>query len=54
MLFDFSKKNSVITGSNSGNGLAIANAIIKLKANVIRIDNKHLLSKLNHMIAFLI
>lgn len=40
MIFDFSKKNILITGSNSGNGLAIANAFIKLKANVIRIDKK--------------
>ena len=41
MKFNFIDKNILVTGSNSGSGLAIANAFSYLKgANVIRIDKK--------------
>ena len=36
----FSKKNVIVTGGNSGCGLAISNAFLKLNSNVIRIDKK--------------
>ena len=40
MKFNFIDKNILVTGSNSGSGLAIANAFSYLGANVIRIDKK--------------
>ena len=36
----FLKKNVIVTGGNSGSGLAISNAFLKLNSNVIRIDKK--------------
>ena len=38
--FNFIDKNILVTGSNSGSGLAIDNAFSYLVANVIRIDKK--------------
>tara|TARA_B100000768_G_scaffold170310_1_gene176608 strand:- start:10934 stop:11665 length:732 start_codon:yes stop_codon:yes gene_type:complete len=44
-LFDLSNRNIIVTGSNRGNGLAIANGLIDAGANVfgidLEIDNKH-------------
>ena len=40
MIFDFKNKTVIVTGSNSGNGYAIAKAYSNLNANVIRIDKK--------------
>jgi|TARA_B110000444_G_scaffold258581_1_gene299869 2-deoxy-D-gluconate 3-dehydrogenase len=40
MIFDFKNKTVIVTGSNSGNGYAIAKAYSDLNANVIRIDKK--------------
>ena len=44
-LFDLSNTNIIVTGSNQGNGLAIANGLIDAGANVfgidLEIDNKH-------------
>ena len=37
-IFDLSKKNIIVTGSNRGNGLAIAKGLIEAGAKVIRID----------------
>jgi NAD(P)-dependent dehydrogenase (short-subunit alcohol dehydrogenase family) len=39
-IFDLSKKNIIVTGSNRGNGLAISKGLIKAGAKVIRIDKK--------------
>ena len=39
-IFDLSKKNIVVTGSNTGNGLAISKGLIESGARVIRIDKK--------------
>ena len=38
MNFKFKNKTVIVTGSNSGNGYAIAKAYSKLQAKVIRID----------------
>ena len=40
MKLNFRNKIVIVTGSNSGNGLAIAKAFSKLQAKVIRVDNK--------------
>ena len=40
MFFNFKNKTVLVTGSNTGNGYAIAKAYSKLKANVIRVDKK--------------
>jgi 2-deoxy-D-gluconate 3-dehydrogenase len=40
MIFDFKNKTVIVTGSNSGNGYAIAKSYSDLNANVIRIDKK--------------
>ena len=44
-LFDLSNRNIIVTGSNRGNGFAIANGLVDAGANVfgidLEIDNKH-------------
>ena len=39
-IFDLSKKNIIVTGSNRGNGLAITKGLIEVGAKVIRIDKE--------------
>ena len=36
----FSKKNVIVTGGNSGSGLAISKTFLKMGSNVIRVDKK--------------
>ena len=36
----FSKKNVIVTGGNSGSGLAISKTFLNMGSNVIRVDKK--------------
>ena len=52
MNIKFKNKTVIVTGSNSGNGYAIARAYAKLQANVIRIDKKFNSKLKSHDIKF--